>query len=274
MADPNMKKLFKDAAELAKGLPEHLQEAAFNRALDMFLGRESAAGGAAKGAAPRQAAPPPERPVLGLKNAGRVLRGSVAAFNAATGKVGLGKLDADVIADALEDHIGPLNEGVVGKAIEGADVVVGTVYDRSAALANLLFPGSGDEEPEEEEEDDEEDDNPVFRNGSPGRGGRKSSAKKRPAAKSGGRGRKAAPAAGKAKANREKPKGAGLTRLVTELIALGFFAPARTATQVALYLNRKGIEITARELMPILLRLIQNGLLSQDAHGRFTQEKA
>ena len=53
MAETNLKDLFKQAADIAKDVPESMQEAAFNRALDFLLGLgSSGAAGKKRVAAP------------------------------------------------------------------------------------------------------------------------------------------------------------------------------------------------------------------------------
>jgi len=47
------------------------------------------------------------------------------------------------------------------------------------------------------------------------------------------------------------------------MIKSGFFNSARTVGEVLLYFQRRGIEITARELSGILIRLLQAGLLER-----------
>lgn len=59
------------------------------------------------------------------------------------------------------------------------------------------------------------------------------------------------------------PVDASPTKIIRDLIALGFFRTARTTTDVVVYLQKKGIELTARQLTPVMIRLMKDGLLGR-----------
>lgn len=59
-------------------------------------------------------------------------------------------------------------------------------------------------------------------------------------------------------------------QVVRDLAALGFFKTARTAADLVLFVEKKGLEITSRQIAPTLGALIDAGLLEKkkDANGR------
>lgn len=66
------------------------------------------------------------------------------------------------------------------------------------------------------------------------------------------------------KSARRKPEPATTPgQVVRDLAALGFFQTARTAAEVALFIEKKGIEFTAQQLVPALSTLIDSGLLEK-----------
>ena len=94
MADTRLKRMFQEAAEIAEGMPEALRETAFNRALDLLMGKDAPgmeAGGEAAG----------QRRILGIPGSGAVLEKSVAALNLAAARLG----QMSLIATDLIDHL-------------------------------------------------------------------------------------------------------------------------------------------------------------------------
>ena len=259
MSDPRIRKIFKEAADIAKSMPPGLQEAAFNRALDVLLG-ELHDTTAARGG--EDEAPEERERLLGIPGAGLFLEKSVAAFNVAAGTLGIGELDADEVADVLEEKLGPhIRQSVIGRAFESADSVVETACNGADAVFRMFGGEAG--------EDDEAGTAGTASPRAPNSSGKKSA----PRTKASG---------GKKKATaRKKPPvkptaSRSVAGIVFDLAKKGFFTSARTASQVAFYLNRKGLEITVREVTPILMRLIQAGLLSRtrSASGEYVYERA
>src|SRR5690606_12478962 len=86
----------------------------------------------------------------------------------------------------------------------------------------------------------------------------------------GGRARAKAAAHGKAKpkggAKRKAPEPVDLSpaQIINELIAKGFFNTARTVRDILVYLERKGLQFTASQLYPVMMRLIRAGLLARE----------
>jgi hypothetical protein len=59
--------------------------------------------------------------------------------------------------------------------------------------------------------------------------------------------------------------------VLIDLIRRGFFESSRSITQVVLHVNRMGFHFTARELTPVLFRLMQVGILarSRNSQGQY-----
>ncbi|HNR31682.1 MAG TPA: hypothetical protein PKI11_12410 [Candidatus Hydrogenedentes bacterium] len=246
MPDPDMKRIFQEAAEIAKGLPRGLQEAAFNRALDVLLGG---------GTDTTEEEADDTRRIFALPGSRTLLDTSVAAINLVADRLGIEELDADEVAEFLEEKVGPhLNEGMVGRALDGADSMFRTI-----ASVNPLQTFS---HPLEEDQAQDTRDTPKKKAGAK---------RKKPAAKG-------AKSPGKTKGKSETKRASvnGPTQVIVDLVKRGFFASARTASQVALYLNRQGFNFTVYQLTPVLLHLIRAGLLQRrtDAHGQYVYEKA
>lgn len=262
MADPKIRKIFKEAAEIAKGMPQGLQESAFNRALDVLLGN-GRPNRAQDGAGDDNGEAEVRGRLLGIPGAGMLLDTSVAAFNLAANRLGISEIDADELADVIEDTLGPhVRQSVVGRAFEGS----GNVVDTARSGASAVFRAFGGASNSDDDDDDDDEDAPKPRSAAKkgAARGKKSAAKKKSAPKK------------KPKADTKRTAARGVAGTVINLVTKGFFTSARTATQVVFYLNRKGIEITVRELTPILMRLIQDGLLSRSrgAGGEYVYEKA
>lgn len=146
MVDARMKKAFQEAAEIAQGVPESLREAAFNRALDVLLGKESPSrAGAVEEDIEIDAETVHEeltrRKILGIPGSGFVLEKSVAALNMAAARLGMEEMSAEQIADTLEENFGVhVSHGVVAKALEQADSVVTKVREGGETLYRVIRP--------------------------------------------------------------------------------------------------------------------------------------
>ncbi|MFP4502161.1 MAG: hypothetical protein ACLFTT_14260 [Candidatus Hydrogenedentota bacterium] len=148
MNDAKLKRAFREAAEIAEGMPESLREAAFNRALDEILGEQGGAAhlrgsgaGAAEDEAEETAAHEAQRGIRGIPGMSFVLEKSVAALNLAGSHLGLEEMSAEQVADTLEERFGVhVNEGVVARALESADSVVTTVRRGGETLYRVIHP--------------------------------------------------------------------------------------------------------------------------------------
>lgn len=225
MADKRLRAAFKEAAELAANVPEEMREIAFNRALDMLLGGQRPGHAAAHGE-PEADAP--------QRSTERVLDQSLRVLNLATGIVGMEALTAKQIGKVLEDRFGVhADNRVIARALDSADFVVDRVMEGGEVLYRLTpsVPGI-----------------PGLR----GRGGAKAAAAK---------GKVKTKAGAKHKAH--EPVDQTPAQIVNELIAKGFFNSARTVRDVLVYLERKGLQFTATQLYPVMMRLIRAGLLAR-----------
>lgn len=224
MADKKLKAAFKEAAELAAAVPENMRAIAFNRALDMILGVERPGNGA--DAAEAESPPPSKR------STEKVVDQSLRVLNMATGVVGMEALTAKQIAKVMEARLGiPVDNALIGMALDRADSVVDRVMEGGEVLYKLASPMrliGGRRKPEH-------------------KGGARSTAKGR----------------AKAKAQPD-PVEQTPAQIVNELIAKGFFNSARTVRDVLIYLERKGLQFTATQLYPVLMRLIRAGLLARE----------
>lgn len=134
MADARLKRMFQEAAEIAEGMPEALRETAFNRALDLLMGKQSA--GAEAGGEPAG-----HRRILGIPGSGAVLEKSVAALNLAAARLGLEAMSAEQIADTIEERFGVhVSEGMVARVLESADSVVAKVRSGGETLYRTIRP--------------------------------------------------------------------------------------------------------------------------------------
>jgi len=213
MSDRRLKRIFKEAAELAKSVPEEFREVAFSRAVDVLVARDAVRD--------VESESEPEH-VKGSTE--KILAASIDAIGQAAGRVGVGGLSADEIGTLLEQRFGiTADNDVIARVLKTSDSIVDRVSGSGTTLFHLLRASApkdnGEGEPEVE-------------------------------------------------VNTEQPRP---YKILTDLVAKGFFNTSRTVRDVAMYLQRKGFEITSRELTPVMLRLIQAGLLHRvkNAQGRY-----
>lgn len=206
MSEKDLKRIFRQASEVAKSVPESLREAAFNRALDELLaeyhkGRDASGDNA--------------------DTEPHLLRDSLDAIEQAAASLGVENLSPEQVAVLLHDRLGvPITPEMVGEVIDRADSLLTTAYRRSGDIYRRIVAGRGEG---------------TVSRGQKSRGGGQASA-------------------------------ARPIELLMDLVALGFFTTARTAGDVILYLQRKGFQFTAQQITPVLLRLIQMGILTRERH--------
>ncbi len=238
VADKKLKSIFKQAAEIAQGVPEELQEIAFNRALDKLMGDTKSKAGAKKKVHIVDAEIVDDEDETGFTET--ILNRSLDAMNFAAERFGLEGMSVEQITDLLDERFGiNTSAEVVGRVLEGADTIVGRVRGHGGTLYRLVIPGA--------------------------KAPKKSTAKKSSKAKAKTKAKTKAKA--KSKAAKRAPKkadaSAGLVGMIIDLIGAGFFATARTVGDIMLYLQRKGLEYTAAELTSVLVRLLSKGLLTR-----------
>lgn len=76
------------------------------------------------------------------------------------------------------------------------------------------------------------------------------------------RGARAKAAPKKPAAKRKLKRGGTPGEIMQDLIALGFFASAKTTADVLLYIEKQGLQLTARQITPVLTALMRGGALS------------
>ena len=252
MAHKKLKGIFKEAAAIAKVVPEELREAAFNRALDRLMGEEGRNAGKRRRVDEEPSAPkrPFERPFSALAETAHVetiLEKSVEVLNLATGTLGIEAMTAEQIAEMLDEKFGIVTSNeMVARVLENTDGLVRRVREGGGAVYRLIRPV------------------PAKKRTA---GKRKTASKAKTKARAKGKTR--AKAAGRAKAGGDDGEsGQDGAQLLLGLAGKGFLATARTTGEIILFLQRKGFEITARELTPLLIRLLKAGLLARDGTGR------
>lgn len=225
MASKRLKAMFEEAAEIAATVPADMQPAAFNRALDLLLARAAGGPGAAEADALLRGSAK-ERRILGIYGSDILLEKSVDMLNFATTRLGMEELSAEQIAALVNERFGiPTTGTVISAALAGAGGLVRGVQRSGATLYQIVAPVLNDPE----------------------------ATKPRTKHKT-KRGKRAAKEAA-------DPTPA---QVVRDLLALGFFQSARTATDLVLFLEKKGLQFTVRQVVPVLSALIQAGLIEKE----------
>ena len=240
MADRRMKRMFRDAADIARSVPAEFRQAAFDKAVDLLAQQNAQAG--KEGGDERET----RVHMTGLSAPDALIDRSVEALAYAANRLGLEVVTADQLAAILNERFGvPAPASLVATALGSAGAMVRTVQRGSQTLYRVVtVPGVDDSsEPEDREE------RPHRRaTDRPGRAAAaKPAPKKKPAAK------KKAPA----KLSNNP------VDILNDLVSLGFFATARTTTDVLLYLEKQGLQLTTRQLAPLLMSLMRSGLLNR-----------
>jgi hypothetical protein len=224
-----MKRMFKEAADIAKSVPPEFREAAFNRALDMLSGERKAAAGTTPGPQPAEEKAARKGFFGGVPDF--IIDRCMDAVSFATGRLGRDAVSADEVADILTERFGiPATRDMVVRAMMAAGQMVVTVRDGGRVLYRVVRPEQEGEAPPPPP---------------PKKPKRRTTTRKKTAAK------------------KKKTVEATPSQIVSDLIALGFFTTARTTTDVVVYLEKKGLEFTARQLTPVMLRLMRAGMLGR-----------
>lgn len=245
MSDRNMKRIFREAAEIARAVPPEFRQTAFDKAVDMLQQQQR------------------DQRETDLAETGRATRVNVTGFSApdaildkyvealafAAKRLGVEAVSADQIAEIMNDRFGmPTPATVVASALTGAGMMVRTARVGGKTLYRLATPAkrppaySGPE-----------------RRHTPGAGSA-AGAPEKPSR------RAASPASVKPK-KRRKTVSDNPADILNDLVTLGFFRTAKTTADVLLYLEKQGLELTTRQIAPILFRLMQAGLLGRNRSG-------
>lgn len=207
MANRQVKKKFKEAADIAKSVPKEFQEAAFNRALDMLM---------ENGVAPETI----RARLLGLASPEAVVERSIEVLSFATRTLGKEAVSAAQIAAMLNAQYGlAVSKEIVARTLATAGGAVQTVRRGGDTL---FRPVPAEEAP---------------------------AAKKKTSAK---------------KATKKAETEARPGEILGDLAAMGFFTTARSATDVALYLQKLGLGVTKRQIAPVLGRMLAEGELDRE----------
>ncbi len=282
---PDLKELFKQASEIAQQVPESMQEAAFNRAIDLLTGGETPepvvehAGSNVKSKkkSPKQTKKKIEETPTddllavidstqhpGVTSAKTILDRSLMVLQIALTEHGIDGLIPSTIANILTEkfRISTMS-AAVSNALGKAPTLVNRVSSGSGFLYRIMGPG------EEYLAHLGETDAPT-----------PSSQKTRPKKKASRKkvSKKKSPAKKKTKASKKgggktsSTKSAGPKAAVSALIDSGYFSKGRTGPEVQTYLkNKRGFNFGTDQLRLAMLRLVREEKLDRDenAEGQY-----
>jgi len=141
MADRKMKRLFREAADVARSVPPEFREAAFNRALDMLTEKNAPGAGRGEGKPDEVEAEVVRRGVTGLSAPDFVLDRAMDALNFATTRMGMEEVSAVELADIVTERFGvPTTDKMVAAALDQADSMVHRVADGAQMMYRLARP--------------------------------------------------------------------------------------------------------------------------------------
>ena len=275
MADPDLKELFKEAAEIASVVPESMREAAFNRAVDALQvkhGLSPKKNARKGGASSTSKADADEEQILvqslienldstahsEILSATKVLDRALYLLRAAKDDLGIDGLTTGQIATVLTEKFrvstksNPVNMALAdrgdlvdripkGRAFVYRLMAPGEAYLKSAVTSTSASDGS---------------EGGV--SGGPAKKRRKVTGSKGHTAPKGANGK--APKQARIKSGRPGPKA-----VVEEVIANGFFAEPKTIGDLQEHLERnRGHRYKATDLSPTLVRLLRAGILERE----------
>lgn len=295
---PDMKELFRQAAEIAQQVPENMQEAAFNRALDLLVEESEPAVGdkTPKGGytptgerARPQKTPHGGGDLLhlidstqhpGVASATKVLDQSLMVLQIALRNHSTDGLTAVEIARVLTEKFRlPTTRQAVGMALKNASNLVDRVPEGRGYRYRIMNPGEEYlSHLEENRTSDQPFSSPPAAKKRPSRRSNKSTAapKKATGSKrkksSGKRGAEA-----KRPAKRPSPGKLGPKAAILELIKEGFFASPKGGPEVQAHLKKKrGYDLGTDQLRLAMLRLVRDGVMERDENdeGQYEYKQA
>jgi hypothetical protein len=248
---------FKEAANLAKLVPEAMQAAAFDRALSLLLGESSAKGTVTRRTG--QALPPADDGSVTklladvdrtahpeVTTSPRVLERAMLILRIAKDAHGIDGLTAPEIARVLTDKFRKkTSRQAVQAALDSAADFVDRIPTGGRVTYRIMHDGE------------------VHLKSPTGKPGAAPTARTRKRKQSE---RAAAPGAN-AKPQRVRARGDGVSRkaLIVQLINDGFFATPQVMGDICDQLShKKGHSFQARELSATILRLLRDGVLDRD----------
>lgn len=245
MSDRRMKRIFREAAEVARSVPVEFRQAAFDKAVDLLRQQDREQRLVAEDEGGRTT----RVQVTGYATPDMLIDKYIEALAFAANRLGLEAASADQVAEILNDRFGlPTPASVVSTALSGAGIMVRTARVGGKTLYKLASPlrkppaYAGPERRRDVPPIAPAQKVTVTARKKPGKVTKKSDKKPRKTPDS--------PA-----------------EILNDLITLGFFTTAKTTADVLLYLEKQGLEITSRQVAPILLRLMQAGLLGRSRAG-------
>jgi hypothetical protein len=258
-----LKDAFKRAAEIASVVPEAMQDAAFNRALDQILGEKHPASGRDGRQAPGKSnateAPPDraQRVIDGVNrtaypeiaSATKVLDRALAVLRLAARDFDIDGLTAPEIARVLTEKFRlRTSRQAVTEALRSAHIMVDTV--KSGRTTTYRIMQAGEDHLDREASQDEPSTAPP----APRR-------RRKAARKTQERDATSSQKVGQTKTRRRRgPKSA-----LEELVGEGFFSEARTINDAQEQLrHKKGLTFTLQDLAPAFVRLLREGQLDRD----------
>ena len=275
--------LFKQAAEIAKQVPASMQEAAFNRALDLLTGTEAprssmkqeiGAKRPRRAAAPEGSQPVPERAEVLLASidstkypavlsASKVLDRSLMVLRIAHKDHEVDGLTANDLSKILTDKFRlSTTPAAVRMALGSAPNLVNRVPEGRSFVYRIMAPGEGYLKKIEESD---------AAKGAP-KVGRSRSPKSK---KSVSREKSPGKATTKSNSGRRRSGRRGPGALIKKLAAEGFFKEKRTVADITKHAaNNTAHSYTTSELTPSLGRAIRSGILKREKNDEGLYEYA
>ena len=275
---PDLKELFKQASEIAQQVPENMQEAAFNRAVDLLTG-EITPSFKNKIDTPKGKKKATKKTKTnnnddsetdlisdidstqhpGIRTASKALDQSLMVLQIALSDHGVDGLTPSQIAKILTEkfRVSATNDAV-SKALGRATSLVNRVSVGQGYLYKIMGPG----EDYLAHLSDDNHETPTST---------KSSIKKKTKKKSNKKKSKKKKVASKKKTSASKGK-AGPKAAISTLIDSGFFSKGRTGPEVQIYLkNKRALNYDTDQLRVAMLRLVRDEKLERDenAEGQY-----
>lgn len=287
---PDLKELFKQASEIAQQVPESMQEAAFNRAIDLLTGETQPKSGSdpatpsskkkkrkAQNAEPEigtsssdvllSAIDSTQHP--GVKSASKVLDRSLMVLQIALTEHNIDGLTPSVIASILTEKFRiSTTKPAVSMALGKATDLVNRLPEGSGFIYKIMASGEkylvrlGESE------------------GSSSVVSQRKKAKKKRATNKGKDSTPKKKARTKKKNGTEKPtkntSGVGQKAAIINLIDSGYFDIGKTGPEVQGHLkNKRGLNFSTDQLLVAMLRLVRDEVLDRDqnAEGQYEYTK-
>jgi len=283
---PDLKELFGQAAEIAQQLPESMQEAAFNRALDLLLGKtfpekktrevhpkqktvEPNQGQAAKDVCGTLLQQIDSTQYPGVRSATKVLDRSLMVLQIALREYSVDGLTSVEIARILTEKFRlSTSRQAVGMALKPASNLVDRVAEGRSYRYRIMVPGEDYLTQLEEDDNDDQLIAPTKKRST--RSHRKAKVTSSDSAQSADAGEPAS--AGSSKKTKAKPVASsrlGPKAAIVALIEADFFASPKTGPEVQEYLKRKrGFDLGIPQLRLAMLRLVRDGVLERDENDK------